>query len=84
MSAHLPNTTLNPSYINAVYYPNWKVYQGLGPSSLNLRCITHIFYAFAWSVVLITALVMLTMSQGERRWVCICEFLGAYHYAGLM
>lgn len=34
--------------INAVYYPNWRVYKGLPPSSLNLRYITHVFYAFAW------------------------------------
>ena len=36
--------------INAVYYPNWKVYKGLPPSSLNLRYVTHVFYAFAWCV----------------------------------
>ncbi|KAL6715836.1 hypothetical protein ACLMJK_006797 [Lecanora helva] len=33
--------------INAVYYPNWRVYRSQPPSSLNLRFITHIFYAFA-------------------------------------
>ncbi len=34
-------------YINGVYYPNWRVYRKLPPSSLNLEFITHIFYAFA-------------------------------------
>lgn len=36
--------------VNAVYYPNWQVYKGLPPSSLNLRYVTHVFYAFAWWV----------------------------------
>ena len=35
--------------VNAVYYPNWRVYKAQRPSSLNLKYITHIFYAFAWS-----------------------------------
>ncbi len=34
--------------INAVYYPNWRVYRQQPPSSMNLEFITHIFYAFAW------------------------------------
>ena len=34
--------------INAVYYPNWRIYRQQPPSSMNLRYITHIFYAFAW------------------------------------
>lgn len=34
--------------INAVYYPNWRVYKGFPPSSLNLKYVTHVFYAFAW------------------------------------
>ena len=34
--------------INAVYYPNWRVYRQQPPSSMNLDFITHIFYAFAW------------------------------------
>ena len=40
-----------PLPINAVYYPNWQVYKGFPPSSLNLKCVTHIFYAFAWCVI---------------------------------
>lgn len=35
--------------VNAVYYPNWHVYKAKPPSSLNLKYITHIFYAFVWS-----------------------------------
>ena len=35
--------------VNAVYYPNWRVYKSQPPSSLNLKYITHLFYAFAWS-----------------------------------
>ena len=36
--------------INAVYYPNWRVYRQQPPSSMNLNYITHIFYAFAWLI----------------------------------
>jgi chitinase len=34
-------------YANAVYYPNYRVYRGDTPASLNYRCISHVFYAFA-------------------------------------
>jgi chitinase len=34
-------------YINAVYYPNWRVYRNQPPSSLNFGMISHVFYAFA-------------------------------------
>ncbi|EHK25718.1 glycoside hydrolase family 18 protein [Trichoderma virens Gv29-8] len=34
-------------YINAVYYPSWRVYKDKPPSSLDVASITHIFYAFA-------------------------------------
>ncbi|KAI6087199.1 glycoside hydrolase family 18 protein [Hypoxylon rubiginosum] len=33
-------------FINAVYYPSWRVYKGFPPSSLQLDCINQIFYAF--------------------------------------
>ncbi|PBP21028.1 chitinase [Diplocarpon rosae] len=32
---------------NAVYYPNYRVYRGETPASLNYNCISHVFYAFA-------------------------------------
>ncbi|KAF2754092.1 glycoside hydrolase [Pseudovirgaria hyperparasitica] len=35
-------------FVNAVYYPSWKIYKGQRPSLLNVACITHIIYAFAW------------------------------------
>ncbi|RPB19669.1 hypothetical protein L211DRAFT_591992 [Terfezia boudieri ATCC MYA-4762] len=34
-------------FVNAAYYPNWGVYKQGPPSSLNLACISHVFYAFA-------------------------------------
>ncbi|PQE23067.1 glycosyl hydrolase family 18 protein [Rutstroemia sp. NJR-2017a WRK4] len=37
----------NIMYKNAVYYPNYRVYRGETPASLNLNCISHVFYAFA-------------------------------------
>ncbi|XXH04393.1 hypothetical protein Hte_010807 [Hypoxylon texense] len=33
-------------FINAVYYPSWRIYKGLAPSSLQLDCVNQIFYAF--------------------------------------
>ncbi|KAK3304937.1 glycoside hydrolase superfamily [Chaetomium strumarium] len=39
-------TTASPSRVNAVYYPSWRVYRGLTPSSMDLGRITHIIYAF--------------------------------------
>ncbi|KAL8706726.1 MAG: hypothetical protein Q9201_000251 [Fulgogasparrea decipioides] len=33
--------------VNAVYYPNWKIYAQAPPSSLDLEHITHLYYAFA-------------------------------------
>jgi hypothetical protein len=35
-------------YVNAVYFPNWRVHRQQGPASLNLNFISHVFYAFAW------------------------------------
>ena len=32
---------------NAVYYPNYRVYRGETPASMNYGCISHVFYAFA-------------------------------------
>ncbi|KAI9770286.1 MAG: hypothetical protein M1840_003445 [Geoglossum simile] len=40
-----PNIKL---YINAVYYPNWRIYRQQPPSSLKPGSVSHIFYAFAW------------------------------------
>jgi chitinase len=34
--------------INAVYYPNWRIYKGQTPSTLPLSLVSHVFYAFAW------------------------------------
>lgn len=32
---------------NAVYYPNYRVYRGETPASMDYNCISHVFYAFA-------------------------------------
>ncbi|CAJ2506788.1 Uu.00g079740.m01.CDS01 [Anthostomella pinea] len=34
-------------FINAVYYPSWRIYRGLAPSSLQLDSINRVFYGFA-------------------------------------
>jgi len=33
-------------FVNAVYFPNWKIYDGCSPGLLNPGCISHIYYAF--------------------------------------
>jgi chitinase len=33
--------------LNAVYYPNYRVYAGQTPAMLNYDCISHVYYAFA-------------------------------------
>lgn len=42
-----PDTTV--MRVNAVYYPNYRIYRGdhESPATLNYGCITHVFYAFA-------------------------------------
>ncbi|KAF7503070.1 hypothetical protein GJ744_004352 [Endocarpon pusillum] len=35
------------NFVNAVYYPNWRVYNGQTPNNLNLDNVSHVFYAFA-------------------------------------
>ncbi|PSS08652.1 glycoside hydrolase family 18 protein [Amorphotheca resinae ATCC 22711] len=37
----------NLMFKNAVYYPNYRVYRGETPASMNYNCISHVFYAFA-------------------------------------
>ncbi|PWY86849.1 glycoside hydrolase [Aspergillus heteromorphus CBS 117.55] len=37
-----------PFFLNAAYYPNWRIYRKQPPSALRLGFISHIFYAFAW------------------------------------
>ncbi|THC91046.1 hypothetical protein EYZ11_009486 [Aspergillus tanneri] len=37
-----------PFYMNAAYYPNWRIYRQQPPSSLRLGFVSHVFYAFAW------------------------------------
>lgn len=37
-----------PFFVNAAYYPNWRIYRQQPPSSLRLGFVSHVFYAFAW------------------------------------
>lgn len=37
-----------PFFVNAAYYPNWRIYREQPPSSLRLGFVSHIFYSFAW------------------------------------
>jgi GH18 family chitinase len=42
-----PKPKKTGNFVNAVYYPNWRFYDGQTPASLNLDSVTHVFYAFA-------------------------------------
>ncbi|KFY05596.1 hypothetical protein V492_08422 [Pseudogymnoascus sp. VKM F-4246] len=33
--------------VNAVYYPNYRAYRGETPATLNYKCISHVYYAYA-------------------------------------
>ncbi|KAH7349778.1 chitinase 18-2 [Plectosphaerella cucumerina] len=33
-------------FANAVYYPQWKIYDGIPPSALNIGQTSHVLYAF--------------------------------------
>ncbi|KAH9897568.1 glycoside hydrolase [Xylariomycetidae sp. FL2044] len=37
----------NVLYTNAVYFPNYKVYEGATPGMMNYSCINQVYYAFA-------------------------------------
>ena len=37
----------NVMYMNAVYFPNQRIYQGDTPGMLNYSCINHVYYAYA-------------------------------------
>lgn len=37
----------NVMYTNAVYFPNYRIYQGDTPGMLNYSCINHVYYAYA-------------------------------------
>lgn len=37
----------NVMFVNAVYFPNHKIYEGYTPGGMNYRCISHVYYAFA-------------------------------------
>lgn len=34
-------------FTNAIYFPNYRIYQGDTPGSMNYSCISHVFYAHA-------------------------------------
>jgi GH18 family chitinase len=34
-------------YTNAVYWPNYRIYNGDTPGQLNYGCINRVYYAFA-------------------------------------
>lgn len=53
--------------VNAVYYPNWKIYNQLPPSSLDLKYITHVYYAFALYVFFDILLYSLLLTQDSLK-----------------
>ncbi|KAK1484065.1 glycosyl hydrolase family 18 [Colletotrichum costaricense] len=37
---------MSQGWVNAVYYPNWRVYKGQTPASMPVNAVTHVMYAF--------------------------------------
>jgi hypothetical protein len=62
------------SFANAIYYPNYKVYNGQTPSTLNLGFVSHVLYAFAW-LVTPYPLEFATncVYKAKRQWHHICK-----------
>lgn len=40
-------STSNVMFTNAVYFPNFKIYNGATPGMMNYSCVNHVYYAFA-------------------------------------
>lgn len=43
----MATSVANVMFTNAVYFPNYKIYNGASPGMMNYGCISHVFYAFA-------------------------------------
>ncbi|TVY73767.1 Chitinase 1 [Fusarium oxysporum f. sp. cubense] len=41
------STMPNAMFTNAVYFPNYRIYQGDTPGMLNYSCINYVYYAYA-------------------------------------
>ena len=41
------SSVANVMYTNAVYFPNYRIYQGDTPGAMNYGCINLVYYAFA-------------------------------------
>ncbi|KAH7062514.1 glycoside hydrolase [Macrophomina phaseolina] len=41
-----PEPSPHAGFVHGAYYPSWKVYRKQPPSCMNLRVISHVFYAF--------------------------------------
>jgi len=45
--ARMKASVSNVMSVNAVYFPNYKIYEGYTPASVNYGCVNIIYYAFA-------------------------------------
>lgn len=45
--SRIASSVSNVMYTNAVYFPNYRIYQGDTPGMLNYSCINHVYYAYA-------------------------------------
>lgn len=45
--ARMAASVASVMYTNAVYFPNYRIYQGDTPGAMNYKCISHVFYAHA-------------------------------------
>ncbi|KAF4467854.1 chitinase [Fusarium albosuccineum] len=45
--SRIASSMSNIMYTNAIYFPNYRIYQGDTPGVLNYSCINHVYYAYA-------------------------------------
>ncbi|KAI1022469.1 hypothetical protein LB503_000452 [Fusarium chuoi] len=45
--SRIASSMSNVMFTNAVYFPNYRIYQGDTPGMLNYSCINHVYYAYA-------------------------------------
>ncbi|KAJ2893184.1 hypothetical protein MKZ38_008925 [Zalerion maritima] len=45
--ARMAASVASVMFTNAVYFPNYRIYQGDTPGGMNYSCISHVFYAHA-------------------------------------
>lgn len=60
-------------FTNAVYFPNYRIYQGDTPGMLNYSCINHVYYAYA--SVSADGGVFVSFHYKSRQWMILTRLV---------